>query len=365
VKRPAPLPLILLLAVALVAAACSPAGNDAIELTASFDDVGDLVTNAHVRAGDVPIGLVTGIDLDDDHRARVTMEVRSDTGLPAHTEAALNRTSLLGERFIDLRPLGEGGSLRDGDHLSDTRVVTDFEDLVASGDRVLSLVASDQLNAAIETGAIAFGGRGGLLGQLITDIEGFVGSYNEGSDDLVRVIDALDGLATTLAPDAEVNAEGFAVLERASRVLEEEDDRLLDALADLTDLSESGAALLADHRQELEDSIRRLRILLAQITRIDGAMGDLLTWLPRHNIHVPNGIVLEQASGRHVAQVWLDFVVCGVNDVPGDPARACDPPNPGEGSMKPERWPRSEDCYDDNEVCREETDRQNARGGTP
>jgi phospholipid/cholesterol/gamma-HCH transport system substrate-binding protein len=85
VNRPVPLPLILLLAVALVAAACSPAGNDAIELTASFDDVGDLVTNAHVRAGDVPIGLVTGIDLDEDHRARVTMEVRSDTGLPAHT----------------------------------------------------------------------------------------------------------------------------------------------------------------------------------------------------------------------------------------------------------------------------------------
>jgi phospholipid/cholesterol/gamma-HCH transport system substrate-binding protein len=361
VNRIAPLPLVLLVALALFAAACSPAGDDAMELTATFDDVGDLVTNAHVRAGDVPIGLVTSIELDEDHRARVTMEVRSDTGLPARTEAALNRTSLLGERFIDLRPLAAGGTLRDGDHLTDTRIVTDFEDVVASGDRVLSLVASDQLNAAIETGAVAFGGRGGLLGQLITDVEGFVGSYDEGSDELVRVIDAVDGLASTLAPDAEVNAEGLAVLERASGVLEEEDDRLLDALADLTDLSASGEQLLADHRQELQDSIRRLRILLAQITRIDGAMGDLLTWLPRHNIHVPNGIVLEQASGRHVAQVWLDFVVCGVNDVSGDPARACDPPNPGEPSPKPQQWPRSEECYDDMEACREETDRENGR----
>jgi phospholipid/cholesterol/gamma-HCH transport system substrate-binding protein len=354
-----PRPLVLLVAVAMFAAACGPAGRDAIELTATFDDVGDLVTDHEVRAGDVPIGLITDIELDEDNRARVTMSVRPDTGLPAETEAALNRTSLLGERFIDLRPIGEGGSLSDGDHIVDTRVITDFEDLVASGDRVLSLVSSDQLNAAIETGAIAFGGRGGLLGQFISDVEGFVGSYNEGSGDLVRLIDSLDGLATTLAPDAEVNAEGLAVLERASRVLEEEDDRLLDALADLTSLSENGAELLAAHRQDIQDSVRRLRILLAQITRIDGAMADVLTWAPRHNIHVPNGIVLEQGSGRHVAQVWLDFIICGVNDVPGDPARACDPPNPGQSSPKPERFPRSEECYDDLEVCREETDREN------
>jgi phospholipid/cholesterol/gamma-HCH transport system substrate-binding protein len=354
-------PVHLLVVVALVATACGPAGRDAIELTATFDDVGDLVTDHQVRAGDVPIGVITDIELDEQHRALVTMRVRSDTGLPAETEAALNRTSLLGERFVDLRPLGQGGSLEDGDHLEDTRVITDFEDLVASGDRVLSLVASDQLNAAIETGAIAFGGRGGLLGQFVSDVEGFVGSYNEGSNDLVRVIDALDGLSTTLAPDAEVNAEGLAVLERASRVLEEEDDRLLDALSDLTSLSENGAQLLADHRQEIDDSIRRLRILLAQITRIDGAMSDLLTWLPRHNIHVPNGVVLEQGSGRHVAQVWLDFIVCGVNDVPGDPSRACDPPNPGQPSPPPDQYARSEECYDDLDACREETDRENGR----
>jgi phospholipid/cholesterol/gamma-HCH transport system substrate-binding protein len=358
-RQRVPRPLVLLVVVAMFAAACAgPAGRDAIELTATFEDVGDLVTDHEVRAGDVPIGLITDIELDGDSRALVTMSVRSDTGLPAETEAALNRTSLLGERFIDLRPVGEGGSLADGDHIEQTRVVTDFEDLVASGDRVLSLVSSDQLNAAIETGAIAFGGRGGLLGQFISDVEGFVGSYNEGSDDLVRLIDSLDGLATTLAPDAEVNAEGLAVLERASRVLEEEDDRLLDALADLTSLSQNGAQLLETHRQDIQDSIRRLRILLAQITRIDGAMADVLTWAPRHNIHVPNGVVLEQGSGRHVAQVWLDFIICGVNDVPGDPARACDPPNPGQPSPEPERYPRSEECYDDLEVCREETDRE-------
>src|SRR5690554_999276 len=120
------LPRLALLAVlALVAVGCNPGGSDTIELTATFDDVGDLVTNAHVRAGDVPIGLVTDIDLGEHHQAVVTMQVKRDTGLPARTEAALNRTSLLGERYIDLRPLEDGGELTDGTRLTDTRVVTD------------------------------------------------------------------------------------------------------------------------------------------------------------------------------------------------------------------------------------------------
>ncbi|MEX2627749.1 MAG: MCE family protein [Ilumatobacteraceae bacterium] len=356
------IPTLAALAVlALVASACNPGGSDTIELSAAFDDVGDLVTDAHVRAGDVPIGLVKRIELTDDHRAVVTMEVKRETGLPARTEAALDRTSLLGERYIDLRPLEDGGRLQDGDHLTDTRVVTDFEDVVSSGDRVLSMVATDQLYAAIETGAVAFGGRGGLLGQFVTDVEGFLGSYSENSEDLVRLIDSLDRFATAMEPDAQLNADALATLQETSRVLEEEDDRLLDALVDLTELSANGERIMAEHRTETEDAIRRLRILLAQITGIDGALSDLLTWLPRHNLHVPNGIVLEQGSGRHMAQVWLDFVVCGVNDTPGDPSRACDPPNPGEPGDYPSERPRSEECYDDMDVCREETDAENLR----
>jgi phospholipid/cholesterol/gamma-HCH transport system substrate-binding protein len=359
--RLTPRALTILLLLALGATSCGVfGGNDRIELTATYEDVGDLVTNAHVRAGDVPIGVVTDIRLTGDFSAEVTMRVDRETGLPAETEAVLARTSLLGERYIDLRPVGEGGRLEDGTHLENTRTVQEFEDLVRTGDETLSLVSADLLGSAVETGAVAFGGRGGLIGRFIDDVESFVGSYEEGSDDLLRLIDTVDDLTAGLAEDAEVNAESLAVLERASRVLEEEDDRLIDALSDLTDLAESGERILAEHREEIQDSIRRLRILLAQLTRIDGALSDLLTWAPRHNIHVPNGIILEEGSGDHFAQVWLDFIVCGVNDTPGDPSRACDPPNPGE-KAEVDDHPRSEDCFDDLEACREETDREQAR----
>jgi phospholipid/cholesterol/gamma-HCH transport system substrate-binding protein len=346
--------------VALVLAACSPAGSDPMTLTATFDDVGGLVTNAHVRAGDVPVGVIEAIELDDDLRARVTMSVRRDLGLPEHTEAVLSRTALLGEMFIDLRPIGDGGQLQDGDVIEDVRTITEFEALVGSGDRTLSVIATDQLAAAVETGAVAFGGRGGLLGTFIEDVDRFVAGYNEGADDLTAMIDSLDGLTAALAPDADVNAEGLAVLERASQVLEEEDDRLLDALADLDDLSTVGERILREHRTEVDDSIRRLRIVLQQVVRVEGALANVLTWLPRHNLHVPNGVVLEQGTGRHMGQVWLDFVVCGINDDPDNPAESCDLDHPPPGRPM-DRSPRSEECYDDLDVCRQETDEANAR----
>lgn len=353
-------PLLALALTAAVLVGCSPAGRDAMTIRATFDDVGGLVPQAHVRAGDVPVGLVRSIELTDDMRAEVTMSVRSDLGLPARTEAVLGRTALLGEMFIDLRPLEEGGALADGDVIEDVRMVTEFEELVASGDITLSAVATDQLAAAIETGAIAFGGRGGLIGRFIDDVNAFVSVYNEDSDDLLALVDSLDGLTAALAPDAELNAESLAVLERASRVLEEEDDRLLDALADLDELSTVGARILREHREEIDDSVRTLRIVLAQLTRVDGALSNLLTWLPRHNLHVPNGVVLEQGSGRHFGQVWLDFIVCGINDDPNNPAESCDLDNPDPGEPI-DRAPRSEACYDDLEACRVETDEANAR----
>jgi phospholipid/cholesterol/gamma-HCH transport system substrate-binding protein len=340
--------LALLAVLALVGAGCglvSPAGDDAITVHAEFDDVLDLVTGAHVRAGDVPIGTVTDIELTDDLRGRVEMRIDADTGLPAETAAWLAKTSMLGERYVDLRPVGDSGRLTDGQELTETRVLSDFEDLVQAGSDVLAYVAAESIAGAVETGARAFGGRGGQLGRFITDVESFVGRYEEGSDDLLRLIDELDALTAAVAADAELNAEGIAVLERASRVLEEEDERLLDALSELERLSTVGDRLMREHRREIDDTVRRIRITLEQVTRIEGALENLLYHAPQHNIHVPNGITDE------FAQVWLDFIVCGMQDADGDPSRDCTPPNTGEHADPPPYQPSSEACNRDHAHC--------------
>lgn len=340
----APAALVAVLTVLL--AACSPAGRDAIQLTATFDDVIDLVENAHVRAGDIPIGVVESIELTPDLVARVTLSVRPDTGLPSEVEARLLQTSILGERFIELRAKeGATGELADGAVIDDTVVVGDFEDLVVTGSDLLGAVSADQLALAVQTGATAFGGRGGLLGRFLDDVNAFVGGYEEGKEDIVRVIESFDAFVSELAPAAETNAAALADLARASQALEEEDDRLLDALEDVRRLSVVGSRILDDHEAQLDNVFRRLHLLLDQILRIDGALQNMLTWIARHNLHVPNGAIDE------LAQIWQDFVICGFNDEPGDESAACDPPNPGQPNSPPPFVDEDDPCNDDHSKC--------------
>ncbi len=331
-----------LAALLLLASGC--AGGGMLQLEATFPDVLDLVPKAFVRAGDVTIGRVTDISLTENDQARVVMEVEPGTGLPAEVEAVLKQTSLLGERYIELRPLSPGGTLSSG-VIQETRVVSDLEDLVSTGNDLLAGLATDRLAAMLEAGAVAFGERGQTLGALLTDLETFVGRYDRSSGEVVRLLDAADAMLGGLAEHAETNAAVLADLARATDGLAEEDDRLLDAIQDLGRLADVGAEILATHRAEMDNFLRRLRIVLDQIIRIDGALQNVLTWLPRHNIHVPNGVVFE------MSQVWNDFSVCGTHSERNNPSNSCDPPNPGRPNHPIARYPGPDACDARHEGC--------------
>lgn len=329
---------------ALLGTACTSNGDEKLEISAIFDDVYDLVRFAQVRAGDVPIGVVDGISLTEDNKARVDMSIRADTGLTMSTLAVISRTTLLGERFIDLRPIEDAqgnvvssAPLADGTVITDTNEVDDLEQVVVSGSDLLSLVAADKLAAAVQTGANAFGGRGGTIGGFLDSLGSAITRYNDDSDDLLAFIDSLDRLTAALAPVAEENAGYLADMLAATQSLQAEDDRLLDTLDDVTRLSLVGARILGDNAEEIDSLVRRLRDVIAELTRIDGGLQRLLTWLPVHNANVPNGAINEKA------QVWLDFVICDVNDDKDDPSESCDPPNPGEPAQRPDNAPDPED----------------------
>jgi phospholipid/cholesterol/gamma-HCH transport system substrate-binding protein len=329
-------------ALLLVLSGC--VGNDELELDAVFDDVIDLVPRHQVRAGDVRIGTVTSIELTDDDRALVRMRVRRDTGLPAEVEAVLRQTAVLGERFVELRPISEGGELSAG-RVAQTRVLSDIEHLVGTGGDLVAAVSADRLATAIEVGAVAFGGRGGALGNVLDHLQILIGTYDSRQDDVIRLIDAADTLVSGLAVEAEVNAEAIAELARAAAALEEEDERLLDAIDDLRRLAIVGDRILHTHRDEFDDALRRLRLTLEQVLRINQALENMLTWLPAHNLHVPNGILHE------MSQVWNDFSVCGVHDEPDNPSNSCTPPNPGQPNDPPPTYAGPDECDFRHENC--------------
>lgn len=337
------LPVVLLAVVATVVVRTS--GEPGIPASATFDDVRDLVPLASVRVADVPVGTVTGIALTDDHRARVELSVSPDTGLPRDVVAVLRTTGVLGERYVELRPAPDasGGRFRGGD-LGAGRTIDDLEDLVASGSGLLALVSADRLAQAVTVGAAALGGRGDALGTTVGDLSTMVAAYAEGRGDLGRLIDASDRLLAELAPDAREHAAVLADLDRAARAFDRQDERLFTALEGLSRLADVGTAILVDNRSSLDALLQRLHLVVAELTRIDGALQSLLTWLPRHNLHVANGHIDEHS------QVWADVTVCGMHDEPDNPSNTCRPATPGQGNQPPPGY-EPDDCDLHHEGC--------------
>jgi phospholipid/cholesterol/gamma-HCH transport system substrate-binding protein len=320
----------LALALAVLAtalAACAPSGG--LLVRAEFADVADLVERASVKIADVPVGTVTEIELTEDHTALVTMRLDERIELPSEVGAELRKTSVLGERYVRLVPDREaGGSYEPGSVIQDTRFIPELEELVGSGTELLAAVATDRLAAAIDAGAEGLEGRGATFGALLDDLGVVIDAYEDNSGDIVRLIDGLEQFLSVTGPQAELHGVAFAELAQATAVLRAEDDRLLDTLVQVRSLSSTGADIIRTHRERFDRFFSDFGAVLHEVAGKQADLDRLFFELAKHNRNTIRGVHDEHA------QVLLDFIVCGVNDSPGDNVRACS--NPPQGRPRPD-----------------------------
>jgi phospholipid/cholesterol/gamma-HCH transport system substrate-binding protein len=110
----------------------SHAAPGGMTLLAHFDEIGGLSVRAPVVISGVKVGQVTAIDLDEDLRAQVAMDVDSNLVLPVDTSAAIRTAGVLGDQFIALEPGAEEDRLSSGDELSFTESAFNIEKLVGA-----------------------------------------------------------------------------------------------------------------------------------------------------------------------------------------------------------------------------------------
>ena len=109
------------------------AGDDAIEVTAIFPNVGGIDVGTDVRVAGMTIGEVTDISLDTEmYQAEVRMALDSSAGLPNDSSAAITSEGLLGGSYISLLPGGSTDAFADGDVILDTQGAIDMTGLIGS-----------------------------------------------------------------------------------------------------------------------------------------------------------------------------------------------------------------------------------------
>jgi phospholipid/cholesterol/gamma-HCH transport system substrate-binding protein len=103
------------------------------EVTAKFDNIGDLKVGARVAMAGVEVGRVKGIGFDAmEHKAVVAMRLNTEFNqIPNDSSASINTRGVLGGKFISLQNGGSDVYLKDNDRIAYTRSATSLEDVIS------------------------------------------------------------------------------------------------------------------------------------------------------------------------------------------------------------------------------------------
>jgi phospholipid/cholesterol/gamma-HCH transport system substrate-binding protein len=284
---------LLLAAVGLLAAGCSLPGrvSGPFAVVAEFEDVNDLVVNHGVQVADVRVGSVTRIELTDDlRRARVTMHVKDGLGIPDDAVAVLRQTSLLGEKFIELRPRrddDECGESAPPDVDDDVDLIVtctlqapELEVVTEEAVQILGAVMTNDLRTLVDTGALGFGGRGEELRSIIGDLGTVSATLADQTTNILSILDGLDAAAGTLAAGAS-DLDGLLVnLGNTVALLTENRQQAIDTLTALTRLARDQNDLVFEpHLEATSRQIQELDAILTELHNGKAEVGSLLDWL--------------------------------------------------------------------------------------
>ena len=281
------------LAFAVLLPELSACSRDSVTVKATFDDVGDLQARHSVQIADVRVGQIRKIVLTDDFRAEVTMSLSPKHRIPRRSQALLRTTSLLGEKFIELRPEGEpdrGPFLVDGDVIDKTGEAPELEFVAQEAVEVLGSVVSTDVASLIETGALAFGGRREELSSLISDLSTISATFASRTAEINRIIDGLDSTSVTLAGGSDQIAGLLTNLAEATTVLSQNRERAIVALDKLTDLARVQGGFLDRYRADIDRQIKQVDAIVGVAVGSTGELSTLIDWLNRFTLGTPKVI---------------------------------------------------------------------------
>jgi phospholipid/cholesterol/gamma-HCH transport system substrate-binding protein len=280
--------------------------------TAYFSDVGDLANGAQVQLAEVPIGNVSSISLDGT-RAKVTMTLSKSARIPADVTAALDRTTLLGDQFIDIEvPKNQVSShsgttlLADGAVIHHTSVVPDIEQLVQSGAQVFGAISTTELEQIITAGGEGFTGQAASLKALLNDFTTVANGYAQHTSEITTAVNSLDQLSSSLAPNSSANASALTTLSKTVAILAQNSTQFETLLQSLNDLSVQGRGILETYYPQIVTQLQTLQAVSAQLSQNQADLAGIIQELPLNNAALPSSV-----RGGFV-QVFENLIVCGI-----------------------------------------------------
>ena len=301
----------------------SPVDDDnSFEVTAEFRDVLQLVPRSPVKVNDVTVGEVVEIERDGWH-AQAVLRIRDDVTLPRNVFADIRQTSLLGEKYVSLEPAkgAEQGRLSDGDTigLEDTGRNPELEEVLGALAFLLNGGGVGQLKTITTEINQLFDGRQDNVRNVLRELETLVGGLDEQKGDIIKAMEAMNGLTKTLNAEKRTVTEALDTFGPAVKVLADQHDQLMVMLRSLDKLGAVGTRVINGTKENLLEDLRSLQPVLHEISKanetIPQALGLLISFpFPIESNDIVHG---DYANTKIVFEINLDNLFRNQGDTPG------------------------------------------------
>ena len=316
-------------------------GEERKTLSAHFPRTIAVYEGSEVRILGVPVGTVDSVTPSGTDVV-VTMSYDAKTKVPADAEAVVIAPSLVGDRFIQLTPVYEGGDvLEDGATLQEdqTSVPLELDQIYSSLDDLnvaLGPTGANQngaLTDLLETTADNFGGQGEQFHQTIKDFSQFSQTLDNNKEELFGSAAALQGFIGTLAKNDQTVRDFNQSLGEVSTVLSGERSELKASLRNLGIAMRQISGFVRDNREVLGRNIKGLNRVAKVLVKQRGALDEILTAGPLalNNLYLtynPQAGTLDTRSNQGAAEGQIESdpaaFLCGIVNQADTSGEACE-----------------------------------------
>jgi phospholipid/cholesterol/gamma-HCH transport system substrate-binding protein len=345
-------------------------GSDPYSVEVEFRDVLDLVPQSSVKVNDVTVGKVTDIEVDG-YRAKATLALNGDVELPDNTLAEIRMTSLLGEKFVSLKPPANAPS---SDRLSDGDVIPldrsgrnpEVEEVLGAMSLLLNGGGVAQLKTISAELNKAFEGRESEVKSVLNQLDTFMAQLDENKEDIVEAIESLNRLAISINEQRGSIELALDEMPAALESIDRQRDDLVKMLRALNDLSSVATRVIKQSKTATIDSLRALDPTLTQLAEAgDSLPKSFQVFLTYPFVDEVVGRNPAQARNLHMGDytnlsVQMDIdLTKGLPTIPGLPGQPELPFDPNESLTAIQKCTQSGNP--DSKACRDLTDKQAER----
>ncbi len=278
----------VLLALLVAAAVTMFGGDERKTVTALFPRTVSVYEGSDVRVLGVPVGTVDTVTPSGTDVV-VTMSYDAEVKLPADAEAVIISPSVVGDRYVQLTPVYDGGDVLADDatlDLDHTAVPLELDEIYQNLDKLNVALGP---NGANENGALSdllevtadnFGGQGEQFNETIQNFGEFSETLSDNREELFGSARALEGFVSTLAKNDQTVRDFNQSLADVSGVLEGERDELKAALRNLSGALGQVSTFVQDNREILGRNISGLNRVTKVLVKQRDALDEILRIAP-------------------------------------------------------------------------------------